>query len=180
MKISSATGQLIKVDNLFARDGGGDDVALWVSDPAHQGDTPACQTTVDALYNYPTEKYRIDQWVYLERDIGSLGSMLTKVDIYDLEEFVAWAFDQGVWHDPLDCDAIWSLMLNHIIIPMVQEDIRTQHRPSITARGHGVCVDIECRPNPEAPYVPCDWQYLYENQHIIAVHTAKLREYKRQ
>jgi len=178
MMISSSTGALIKVDSntVTSRDDG--DIALWVTDPAHEGDVPMCDITVDALFNYPTQKYRIDNWVYLEQSVGSLGSMVNEIDIYDLELFVAYAFDMGIWNQPLDCDAIWRLVKDQIIYPMMQYEIQDQQRPSISARVNGIEVNVKCRPNPESPYVPCNWQYLYENQHIIAVHTSKLREYK--
>jgi hypothetical protein len=185
--ISSSTGELVDAATLptlnrkvGARGVAESDAALWVANPSNINGYPLCEPTVDAFYNMNLDQYQIPEWVFFEEENGHMSSTAIVVDIYDLQAFVNYAFTLGVWHDPSNCEAIWQLILTQIIAPLFR-NIPIQSRPTLTARDHGIAVDLRCKePGEYSDFVSCSPTQYYEMTNgIVAIHTPKLRTYKK-
>lgn len=153
-------------------------VALWVTNPSWQGNMLVCNDAVDAYFNEQTQLYQVPQWAVFSQQGGDQGSAEILIEIYDLDTFVAYAFTQGVWVNPDNCQAIWDLMLQYVIAPLIN-GIATQGRPTLTARDNGIAVYLMCKPVDAADWLVCSADDYHKITHAyVNIHTPKLRTYK--
>ena len=183
--IDAATGEMVISD-----DGPppGVTTGLWPDESAPEG---TCTSYADAQFTPHDARYSIAEWLFIEADYGpSHGSVATHVSVYDLRQLVAVAHAAGVWHQPQDCAAVWQLMRDHIIRDATRQ-IAAQSRPTVTARAHGIVIDVQCRGDagsqmPERyadEYEPCTRERLHHitNAGAGLTHpTRSYRHYKRQ
>lgn len=134
-----------------------------------------CTQEVDALYTAHDQRYRIDDWVYIEHDFQEFGGISIVMSIYDLQEFVSYAHRVGAWLQPNNCQSIWSVIQNHGIVPVLNQ-LGSQHRPTLSARENGFVVDFRCKPDDQSAYHPCSSTDLYN---LLEAHPSpQFRVYK--
>lgn len=130
-----------------------DVVALW---PLPNGE---CADSVDAQLVEHSGRYTIAEWVYDANDYEDWGAFGTRAAIYDLATLVDYAYTQGVWHHPRDCDEIRRLVLSQIIKPATHQ-LNLQGRGTFTARMHGLVIDLLCRPRNSQEFETCTTQQI--------------------
>lgn len=152
--------------------------ALWITNPSWEGGSPLCEIAVDAYFNEQTTQYQIPQWAIYPQHGGDQGSAEIWIQIYDLQAYTLYAFNQGVWVNPDDCQAIWDLTLRYIIVPLVNS-IHTQKRPTLNARDNGIAVYLMCKTVDASDWLVCSADDYHKITHAnVNIHTPKLRVYK--
>lgn len=144
--IVASTGELVD----YAPE---DVVALW---PLPNGE---CADSVDAQLVEHSGRYQIAEWVYDANDYEDWGAFGTRAAIYDLAALVDYAYTQGVWHHPRDCDEVRRLVLSQILKPATSQ-MNLQGRGTFTARMHGLVVDLLCRPRNSQEFETCTTQQI--------------------
>lgn len=136
-------------------------IGLW---PNKESSDPYCQEFIDAQYINHDGRYQIDEWIYIEQNYQTYGSIISVVSVYDLKELINYAFNEGIWHEPDNCYSIWQLIKSQIIENAVKS-ISSQSRPTLTSRYHGLLVDIRCKFNQNSEDLPCTSQMLRQITH---------------
>lgn len=151
--------------------------ALWITNPSWQSTTPLCEDSVDAYFNEQTGQYQIPQWAIFAQDGGGEGSAEIWIQIYDLETFVLYAFNQGIWVNPNNCQEIWDLTLQYIIVPLIN-NIHLQKRPTLNARDHGVAIYLMCKTVDASEWLVCSPNDYHRITHAnVNIHSPKFRSY---
>jgi hypothetical protein len=105
-QIDLTTGSLIEVtSNMNARTTKDQQTALW---PQFIDNSLSCSTSFDAELSPLDGSYQINFWYFKERLTSSNSAYAIVVHISDLETFVANSFNEGIWNNPLDCEAIFA------------------------------------------------------------------------
>lgn len=153
--------------------------ALWVDNPSWHTNSPLCSESVDAYLNQQNEKLMIPQWAIFPQYGADQGSAEILIEIDDLETFVSYAFTQGVWLVPDDCQSIWDQILKKVVVPLINS-INTQDYPTLTARANGLTIALMCKPVDAADWSKCTPDEYHAITHAnVNIHNPKLREYKK-
>lgn len=126
-----------------------------------------CAYEIDVQHIFTSNTFKIDQWLHIPNALGNHASVMIIANVYDLQQFVDFALDLNVWGDvDLECEVIWSNILNKIVYPMMQRISTDKTLPGLHIMENGIELTILCNVGETIPsselLTPCTEQQLYD------------------